>query len=147
MITFHMPPAPATAFAPLARIPRWLSWFPRLLEQWGLHTTFELSPTTLRIRGTLYGRRIPRTVLTPEAARAADPRTEPTLKPIVRTNGIGLPGYGAGWFRLASGERALAFLTDPDRIIYVPTRAGYSLLLSVDDPSGFLATLRDGERK
>jgi hypothetical protein len=38
----------------------------------------------------------------------------------------------------------LAFLTDPARVVYVPTRAGYGLLLSVDDPPGFLAALRAG---
>jgi hypothetical protein len=38
----------------------------------------------------------------------------------------------------------LAFLTDPTRVVYVPSHAGYSLLLSVDDPAGFLAALREG---
>jgi hypothetical protein len=56
--------------------------------------------------------------------------------------GLGLPGYGAGWFRLAGGERALAFVTDRTRLAYVPTTAGYGLLLSVDDPDGLVAALR-----
>ena len=140
--TFRMPPAPASAFAPLASLPPWLGWLRRRLEQWGAGTTFEVTPTALRVGGTLYGRRIPRRALDAGAARPADPRSEPALRPVRRTNGIGLPGYAAGWVRLGSGERALAFVTDPERVVYVPTAAGYALLLSVDDPPGFLAALR-----
>lgn len=140
--TFRMPPAPTSAFAPLAPLPPWLGWLRRRLERWGAGTTFEVSPAALRVAGTLYGRRVPRGALDAAAARLTDPRVEAAPAPVRRTNGIGLPGYGAGWFRLASGERALTFVTDPARVVYVPTRAGYALLLSVDDPAGFLAALR-----
>jgi hypothetical protein len=59
----------------------------------------------------------------------------------VRTLGTGLPGYKAGWFRLGNGEKALVYLTDLERAVYVPTRAGYSLLLSPADPQAFLNAL------
>jgi len=63
----------------------------------------------------------------------------------VRTRGTGLPGYSAGWFRLRNGEKALCFLTDRSRLAYVPTRAGFSVLLSVllsvERPDAFLAAL------
>ncbi len=58
-----------------------------------------------------------------------------------RTNGAGLPGYQAGWFRLQSGEKALVFVTDLERVVYVPTNEGYSLLLSVEEPDEFLDAL------
>ncbi len=53
-----------------------------------------------------------------------------------------MPGYRAGWFRLANGEKALLYVTDPHKVAYVPTRAGYSLLLSVDRPTEFVERLR-----
>jgi hypothetical protein len=56
--------------------------------------------------------------------------------------GTGLPGYQAGWFRLRNGEKALLDLTDRRRAVYIPTGAGYSLLLSPADPDGFLSRLR-----
>ena len=56
--------------------------------------------------------------------------------------GTGLPGYQAGWFRLRNGEKALLYLTDRARAVYIPTTAGYSLLLSPADPDGFLSQLR-----
>jgi hypothetical protein len=56
--------------------------------------------------------------------------------------GTGLPGYAAGWFRLTNGERALLYVTTRERVLYVPTQAGYALLLSPSDPDGMLADLR-----
>jgi hypothetical protein len=55
--------------------------------------------------------------------------------------GTGLPGYQAGWFRLRNGEKALVYLTDRRRAVYVPTTAGYDVLLSPEDPDGFLRAL------
>ena len=107
------------------------------------HTArFEVSPSGLRLRGDFYGRTIPAADLQPEAARAIDLRAERALQPVTRTNGVAVPGYQAGWFRLRDGERALLYLTDPSRVAYVPTRAGYSVLVSVADPAAFLASLR-----
>jgi hypothetical protein len=137
-----MPQADASTFGVLDALPRWLAWLRRLLERWSTQTTYEITRRSLRIRGTLYGRRIPRRVLSAAEARPTDLSAEPSLVPVRRTNGIGLPGYGAGWFRLASGERVLAFLTDRNRVVYVPTTAGYTLLLSVEDPARFVDELR-----
>ena len=63
-----------------------------------------------------------------------------------RRMGTGLPGYQAGWFRLRNGEKALLYLTDRARAVYIPTTAGYSLLLSPADPDGFLSQLRSLSR-
>jgi hypothetical protein len=103
---------------------------------------FEVSPEGLRLRGSLYGRFIPASQLRLDAARVVDLGGTPELRLKWRTNGVGLPGYSAGWFSLYNGEKALVFLTHRGRILYIPTTAGYSLLLSPDDPDAFLATLR-----
>ena len=63
------------------------------------------------------------------------------FKPIRRTNGIGLPGYSAGWFKLANGEKALLFVTDRGKVVYMPTTDGYSVLLSTVNPEEFLESL------
>jgi hypothetical protein len=105
-----------------------------------LHTRYVLSERGLEIRGTLYGRLVPASALLP-GARLVDLRTNRQLAPRLRTNGIGLPGYRAGWFRLGNGEKALVFVTDPRRVVYVPTREGYALLLSPEQPERLLALL------
>jgi PH (Pleckstrin Homology) domain-containing protein len=103
---------------------------------------FEVSPAGLRLRGDLYGRLVPANALRLDAARAVDLRLETSLTPAVRTMGTALPGYRAGWFRLRDGEKALCYLTDNTRVAYVPTTAGYAVLVSVENPSLFLQSLR-----
>jgi hypothetical protein len=102
---------------------------------------FEVSEHGLRLRGDLYGRLIPSAQIRPGAARRVDFRVASELSPQRRTLGTGLPGYRAGWFRLRNGESALLYLTDPSRAVYVPTTAGYSVLLSPAEPDAFLAAL------
>ena len=103
---------------------------------------FEISPAGLRLRGDVYGRMIPAATLDPRGARAVDLSTEQSLKPAMRTNGTGLPGFRSGWFRLNDGQKALLYVTDQSRVAYVPTRDGYAVMMSVADPDAFVATLR-----
>ena len=62
---------------------------------------------------------------------------EPDYQPKWRTNGAGLPGYAAGWFKLRNKEKALVFLTDRSRVVYIPTNKDYSVLLSVREAEEF----------
>jgi len=101
----------------------------------------EVSPDTVRIRGDLFGRAIPRATLRSAEASAIDLNAQRDYAPRRRTFGTGLPGYLAGWFRLQNGEKALVFVTDRERVVRVPTTAGYSLLVSVSDPPAFLNAL------
>lgn len=106
------------------------------------HARFEVRADALRLSGDLYGRTIPTARLHLDLARRVDLAAEPELRPRWKTMGTGLPGYQAGWYRLRSGEKALLYLTDRAKAVYVPTADGYSLLLSPADPDGFLAALR-----
>jgi hypothetical protein len=102
---------------------------------------FEVRSDALVLHGDLYGRVIPKAQLRVELARRVDLTVESDLRPKSRRMGTGLPGYQAGWFRLANGEKALLYLTDRTRAVYIPTTAGYGLLLSPLDPDAFLARL------
>ena len=104
--------------------------------------TFELAPDGLRLRGDLYGRKLPASKLRGGAARVVDLDRDQALRPRNRMMGTAIPGYRSGWFRLRNGEKALLYVTDPHEVVYVPTRAGYSLLLSVDRPTEFVERLR-----
>jgi hypothetical protein len=102
------------------------------------HSTVTVRPDSIRLFGDLWGRTIPRSALEVERARIVDLCTEQGLKPRSRRMGTGMPGYAAGWFGLANGEKALVYLTTWNRVVYVPTREGYALLLSVEQPEQFL---------
>ncbi len=103
---------------------------------------FILSEAGLDFRGDVYGRRLPWAALRVQEARVVDLTREAALAPRSRRVGTGLPGYAAGWFRLSNGQRALLYVTTWRRVLYVPTNAGYALLLSPEDPDGMLADLR-----
>jgi hypothetical protein len=106
------------------------------------NATFEVSQAGLRLRGDLYRRKVPASALRGGAARVVDLEQERALRPRGKAMGTAVPGYRAGWFRLSNGEKALLYLTDVRRAVYVPTRVGYSLLLSVDRPQDFVERLR-----
>jgi hypothetical protein len=102
----------------------------------------EVSDGGLRVRGDMYGRLIPGADLQVGRARALDLGAEPGYAPEIRTNGIGLPNYQSGWFRLANGSTALLFVTDWSRAVLVPTTEDFDLLVSPADPQAFLAALK-----
>lgn len=117
-----------------------LTLFGRVLYS-ARNTTVQVESEGLRISGTLYGRLIPLESLRLDEARVLDLERDAGYRLKWRTNGIGLPGYKAGWFRLRNGEKALAFITDTRRILYLPTREGFSVLLSVAQPVRMLELL------
>jgi len=104
---------------------------------------FEITESALRLRGDMYGRTIPFDRIEGDRVRVVDLRLEPSLRPRSKRVGTALPGYSAGWFRLDNGEKALLYLTDRARTVYVPTRDGFSVLLSPNDPEGMAAELRE----
>jgi hypothetical protein len=145
---FLIPPAPPRALWFLALIVALL--FALLLlflyfAHASRYTRYELSSVGLAIRGTFYGRQIAWDDLRVEEARVVNLAAEPEMQPNLRTNGIGLPGYQAGWFRLRRAGRGLVFLTDRSRVVVVPTALGYTLLLSVNEPEKFVDALRNEE--
>jgi hypothetical protein len=107
------------------------------------NASFEIDAHALTLRGDLYGRTIPRAAIRTTGVRVVDLEREPKLAPQRRTFGTALPGYRSGWFRLADGEKALLYVTDRSRVVYVPTTEGYSILLSPSDPEGLAAILRE----
>ena len=106
------------------------------------HTVFEVSSEGLEVQRSMYGRTIPFEDLDLEQARVLDLRREKPYQLRWRTNGVGLPGYSAGWFKLRNGEKALAFVTS-SRVVYVPTRIGYVLMMSPEHSDELLTTLRE----
>lgn len=108
---------------------------------WVRNTKFELTDGGLQIRGGIYRRFISKSSFIKEGTKILDLNAEREYRPKLRTNGIGLPGYNAGWFKLRNGEKALIFVTNPSKVVYIPSKEGYSLLLSTSRPEKFLALM------
>ena len=109
----------------------------------GTTSRFEITAEGLRLRGDLYGRLIPWPEVRAAESRIVNLGVTYELAPKRRTAGTAVPGYQAGWFRLQNGEKALLYLTDRQRAVYVPTTKGYSLLLSPQEPQRFLDRLQE----
>ncbi len=103
---------------------------------------FEITDDGVRVRGDLYGRTLAWRDLVIDSTRAVDLETQPSLRPARRTLGTSLPGYSAGWFRLQDGQKALLYVTDRRRVVYLATRRGHAVLLSVAEPHAFVDALR-----
>jgi hypothetical protein len=95
--------------------------------------SIELTATSLSIRAGFYSRTLPRSALRIESAVVESLFDNRELAPRWRTNAIRIPGFRAGWFRLVNREKAFALITDPSAVTYLPTTAGYVLLLSTTE--------------
>jgi hypothetical protein len=93
----------------------------------------ELTESELTINAGFYSRTLKRESLRVEAGRMISLFEDRSIAPRWRTNGIRVPGFQAGWFRLANGDKALALLTDPRAVTYLPTTEGYALLISTSE--------------
>ena len=105
------------------------------------HSRVEIDGDHLKLVGDFWGRAIPLKLLKLSEARIVDLDQAPEYYPKRRTWGTGLPGYASGWFRLHSGEKVLVYLTNRQRVVYVPTSVEYSLLLSVKEPERLVEAL------
>jgi hypothetical protein len=136
-MVFHIIPASAGAFAFLWGIGAFLVvvvvgvvLLMYSVANQGKNATFTVTDTGLNIGPGVYGRFIPREQIEPDGVKVIDLRIDKEYALAGKTNGSNLPGYDAGWFKLKNGEKALVFVTDKSRVVYIPTTDNYSVLLS-----------------
>lgn len=75
-------------------------------------------------------------------ARVVDLRERRELRPLLKTNGLALPGFRSGWFRLRDRSRAFVAMARGPRGLFLPTRRGHALLLQPRQPQALLDALR-----
>lgn len=95
----------------------------------------------LKLRAAFYTRTLPVDALLLQEAVIVSPGDR-THAPVIRTNGVGLPGYQAGWFRARDREKLFVAAPRTPANLYIPTTHGYALLLAVEDPAGTLHALQ-----
>ncbi|GIU11564.1 MULTISPECIES: PH domain-containing protein [unclassified Shewanella] len=99
-----------------------------------------LSSETLTLDVPFYGFSLPIADIDSAGITLLDWGKEPGLKPDIRANGIGIPGFQLGWFRLANGQKAFVASTNTDKLVLIPTLQNYPLILSLQQPEGLLVT-------
>jgi hypothetical protein len=103
----------------------------------------QLSQDGLEVVTTFYRQRLGLRDLRVDRARVVSLGEHPELKPMLKTNGYSLPGFRSGWFRLRNLQRAFVALAGGDRVLWLPTNAGYDLLLQPRQPQALLERLRE----
>lgn len=96
----------------------------------------------LEVATTFYSRHFALPVLGLDAARVVNLDERPEFRPMLRTNGLAIPGFRSGWYRLRNGHRALVASAGGKRLLWMPTAAGHDLLLQPGDPQALLDRLR-----
>lgn len=104
----------------------------------------QLRDGVLDVRAAMYRKRVAVAELDLQRARVVDLQEHTELRPVFKTNGIFLPGYHAGHWRLREKlGKAFCLLTDRRRVLWLPARDGSSqLLLSLERPQALLDALR-----
>lgn len=98
----------------------------------------------LDITATLYRRKVPVAAFDLDKARIINLDEHREWRPFLKTNGLGMPGLRAGWFRSRGFVKMFCLLTARDRVLVLPERTGGATLLSVASPSELLDALRSG---
>ena len=75
-------------------------------------------------------------------ARVVDLDEHTELKPMLKSNGMSVPGYRSGWFYLRNRRRCFVATSTSPRILWLPGHGKHDLLLDVKDPAALLAHLR-----
>lgn len=102
----------------------------------------QLDAGRLEIVTTLYRQRLPLADLQLDAARVVAIDEHPELKPMLKSNGIALPGFCSGWFRSRAFKKLFVATAGGKRLLWVPTRRGHALLLQPRQPQALLDRLR-----
>ena len=77
-----------------------------------------------------------------DGARVGALDEDPGWKPWLKSNGMAVPGFRAGWFRTRGFQRVFACITDGERVLWIPTARKHALLLQAARPQELLARLR-----
>lgn len=96
----------------------------------------------MEVASTFYSRHFALAELGLDAARVVNLDERPEVRPMLRTNGLAIPGFRSGWYRLRNGHRALVATAGGRRLLWIPTAAGHDLLLQPGDPQALLDRLR-----
>lgn len=104
----------------------------------------ELRDGTLDVRAAMYRKRVAVAELDMQRARIVNLGERTELRPWLKSNGMSMPGFHAGHFRLRGDfGKAFCLLTQRERVLWLPLRDGKNhLLLSLERPQTLLDALR-----
>ena len=101
----------------------------------------ELGKDGLRIRVSFINKHWALAELDRVGACLVDLGARKELRPKWKLWGAAMPGLSSGLFKLYNGEKSHLYITDRQKVVYIPTKNG-PVLLSLERPGDFLAHLQ-----
>jgi len=135
-------PLPALALLAPVLLVAVTAWVWRSLSRAGVR----VDGGELVVNTGLGRKRVPLSRLRAAGLRVVDLGERTELRPWLRLWGTGLPGFRAGWYRLRNGEKAVCLLLDRQRVSYLRSDDGLSLLLSLERPDDLRALITASAR-
>jgi uncharacterized membrane protein len=105
------------------------------------NTNISIVNNEVVIRSFMYGTKIPIEQILIHEVRAINLNEQSDFTISIRTNGIGLPNFKSGWMKLRNGKKALAFITNKERVLCMPTK-DYIVLFSMEKTDEFISALK-----
>lgn len=102
----------------------------------------ELGKDGLRIKVSFINKRWALSELDSKRACLVNLDTRKDLRPKWKLWGAQMPGLSSGLFKLYNGEKSHLYITDRQKVVYIPTQSG-PVLLSLERPGDFLAALQN----
>ncbi|MBE8168794.1 MAG: hypothetical protein HAW66_10560 [Shewanella sp.] len=114
------------------------------IKSW--HSTVNIIADDIVFNVPLYSKAFPLADIQLSKIAVIDLSTSSGVELDYRQNGLGLPGYQLGYYRLKSPyneiSMALISVTEPSKVIVVPTTENLLLMFSVDNPEEVVEQLK-----
>jgi hypothetical protein len=108
------------------------------------NTSIVITDEYLKIKSFLYSRTVPLDKINVNGLRQLNLYDDQEYNIKIRTNGIAVPNYYAGWMKLNNGNKAFVHITDKTNVVLIPSD-GYDILFSTDDFDGIKEMLNKRE--
>lgn len=113
-----------------------------VIDRLMLRQDLRIDAAGIDLRTTLYRRRLGWAELDIAGARIIDIDEHPERKPLLKSNGVSIPGFRSGWFRSRAFAKLFVATAGGSRLLWLPTTLGYTLLLQPRNPAALLEQLR-----
>ena len=100
-----------------------------------------IDATGLAVATTFYRQSLSLEELRIDQARVVDLAERTEFRPRLKTNGVALPGFHSGWFRLRNRSKGFVAIAGGPRVLWLPTTRGFDLLLQPRQPQALLLHL------
>jgi hypothetical protein len=104
------------------------------------------SPDNIVVRAGFYRAEISRAEMVTVASEI-DLETEQSFSGLVRTNGLSVPGYNAGWFVSKGGRKVFLATGKNKRVVLIRSSGPFDMVLGGDEPSTLAARINVGRAR